>query len=258
MGYRQNKYGSPFDRKARLTGLLLTAAFHVLLLVLSFRTGFHYLYPPPAETGILLEFMEEEPKPIQVRTGSQPKARDARPENEVRLVQQSQSSLVAEAENRGTEASPGEEGDVAVPEPQPKKKIDRRALFTTARNTQDSLAPQVAEKISESLRAGQTGGNTAVGNPEGTPQAKLAGRSVMGSLPAPDYVSEVSGQVVVTIRVDQYGAVINAIPGAKGTTLQDAATWEAARKAALKAKFNISSQAPTVQEGTITYIFRLK
>ena len=34
--------------------------------------------------------------------------------------------------------------------------------------------------------------------------------------------------------------------------------WEAAKKAAYQAVFNVSSDAPTVQEGTITYIFKLK
>ena len=61
-----------------------------------------------------------------------------------------------------------------------------------------------------------------------------------------------------SVVVDQYGTVINAIPGVKGTTVQDATLWEAARKAALEAKFNISQSAPAVQEGTISYVFTLK
>ena len=60
------------------------------------------------------------------------------------------------------------------------------------------------------------------------------------------------------ILVDQYGKVTNAIPGVSGTTVQDKKLWEAAKEAALKAVFNISDSAPTVQEGTITYIFKLK
>ena len=80
----------------------------------------------------------------------------------------------------------------------------------------------------------------------------------MGNLPIPSYTVQNEGQVVVRIMVDQYGKVINAIPGAKGTTVQDATLWEAAKKAALEAKFNVSSSAPAVQEGSITYIFKLK
>jgi len=80
----------------------------------------------------------------------------------------------------------------------------------------------------------------------------------MGNLPEPEYNVNKSGRVVVKIMVDQYGDVVNAIPGASGTTVQDRTLWDAAKRAALKAKFNVSSSAPVVQEGTITYIFRLR
>ena len=80
----------------------------------------------------------------------------------------------------------------------------------------------------------------------------------MGNLPEPDYSVNAAGKAVVKIMVDQYGTVIDASPGAPGTTVQNRTLWEASKRAALKAKFNLSSSAPAVQEGTITYIFRLK
>ena len=80
----------------------------------------------------------------------------------------------------------------------------------------------------------------------------------MGNLPLPEYSVQNAGTVVVRIMVDQYGTVTSAVPGARGTTVQDATLWEAARKAALKAKFNVSASAPAVQEGTITYVFTLR
>ena len=116
----------------------------------------------------------------------------------------------------------------------------------------------MAEKVTDRLKAGHTLGNTDEGNPDGMPTARLEGRTVMGNLPVPSYTVAKSGTVVVRITVDQYGTVINAIPGVKGTTVQDATLWEAARKAALEAKFNISQSAPAVQEGTISYVFTLK
>jgi len=58
--------------------------------------------------------------------------------------------------------------------------------------------------------------------------------------------------------VDQYGNVTEAIPGAEGTTVTDKNLWNAARNAALKAHFNPSADAPPVQMGTITYIFKLQ
>jgi len=78
----------------------------------------------------------------------------------------------------------------------------------------------------------------------------------MGSLPLPTYSVQASGRVVVRIMVDRNGNVTSAIPGATGTTVTNKILWDAAKEAALKAKFNTSSTIS--QEGTITYIFTLK
>lgn len=93
---------------------------------------------------------------------------------------------------------------------------------------------------------------------QGTATVHLKGRKVVGSLPKPAYVSQAEGIVVVEIKVDQYGAVTEAVPGAEGTTATDKALLEAARSAALKAHFNQDAKAPASQPGTITYTFKLK
>ena len=67
-----------------------------------------------------------------------------------------------------------------------------------------------------------------------------------------------SGKVVVDIWVDNYGSVQKAVAGAEGTTVTDKTLWQAARKAAMGAQFNLSADAPAMQKGTITYIFKLK
>ena len=84
--------------------------------------------------------------------------------------------------------------------------------------------------------------------------AKVKGRSVLGTLPTPSANGE--GRVVVTIKVDRYGNVTEAIPGAEGTTITDKNSWNAARNAAMKAHFNMAADAPTVQTGMITYTFK--
>ena len=89
-----------------------------------------------------------------------------------------------------------------------------------------------------------------------TASAQLSGRTVMGALPVPaTTLSRDSGTVVVSVRVDQYGNVTKATPGADGTTLTDNALWTAARTAAMKAHFDMDANAPAIQSGTITYIF---
>ena len=86
-------------------------------------------------------------------------------------------------------------------------------------------------------------------------ELQLVGRKVNGVLPVPSYDGTVSGTVVVQIWVDNYGKVQKAVAGVEGTTISDQAIWQAARKAALGAHFNMSADAPALQEGTITYMF---
>lgn len=88
--------------------------------------------------------------------------------------------------------------------------------------------------------------------------AKLAGRSINGTLPRPVYSSQASGKVVVDVWVDNYGNVQKAVAGVEGTTVADKDLWQAARKAALGAHFNMDAEAPALQKGTITYLFSIK
>ena len=60
---------------------------------------------------------------------------------------------------------------------------------------------------------------------------------------------------MVAIKVDQYGNVTEATPGADGTTTTNNSVWNAAKSAAMRAHFNIKADAPALQEGTITYTF---
>ncbi len=90
---------------------------------------------------------------------------------------------------------------------------------------------------------------------EGTASANVAGRSVVGSIPRLTSSGQVEGTVVVAIKVDQYGNVAEATPGADGTTTTNDSVWNATRSAAMRAHFNASADAPALQAGTITYTF---
>ena len=89
----------------------------------------------------------------------------------------------------------------------------------------------------------------------GEPNARLAGRSVNGTLPRPSYGVHADGKVVVKIWVDQNGNVTKAQAGVEGTTATNKTLWQAAYKAAMGAHFNMDASAPALQEGNITYIF---
>lgn len=247
------------EKRALKFGVIFTGVIHITLFFLLALTGLRKIDPPPVEKGIVIDYTELPPipRPVEVEHGNEPRSTNPKPNQEIRLVQKSKSATIGSKPNKGMETTMSKQGDVAKIEPNRPKPINRKALFPSNQNG-DSLSPEVASKISTDLSAGHPEGNTQVGRTDGEPSAKLAGRSLMGSLPAPDYTINKSGKVVVKIIVDQYGKVLNAIPGVSGTTVQDKTLWIAAKDAALKAKFNISSTAPGVQEGTITYIFRLR
>lgn len=249
------------EKRSRATGVVLSMCIHAGLAVCFFITGFTYLDPPPPEREqILIDFEELEiEKPEQTWNGTRPQTVTPDPEKPINLVQQSEAQYEGTESNEAPEATTGEEGDIEVPEPPREPEIDRRALFSAARNktNKDTLAAQTADKVSESLKAGHAQGNTKTGETSGEPNAKLAGRSVNGTLPRPSYPVQASGKVVVNIWVDNYGTVQKAVPGGEGTTVTDRMLWQAARKAALGAHFNMSADAPPMQEGTITYIFKL-
>lgn len=247
------------NHKSLLIGIVSTMLVHGTCVFICVETGLKYIYPPPPEQSTLIEFADEEISPVEVAAGVEPRSLNPDPDREVELVQRSKAQTVGTKANEAAESTVGDNGDVEVPEP-PRKEINKRALFSAANNKQakDTVAAQTADMISDALAAGHSQGNTDKGNTEGEPSAKLYGRSVMGSLPIPSYTVQKEGKVVVQIRVNREGKVTSAIPGAQGSTVNDKTLWEAAKKAALNAHFNVSNSAPESQEGTITYIFKLK
>ena len=83
----------------------------------------------------------------------------------------------------------------------------------------------------------------------------LTGRSAR-SLPSPAYQGNREGKIVVKIWVDRIGNVTQVSAPEKGSTITDAELVLTAKEAALKAKFNPKEDAPEMQTGTVTYVFR--
>lgn len=251
------------DKRGRLTGLAATVAIHAVALVLCLTLGLKYLDPPPPETSFVIDFEEEvlEPeKPLDAKAGRQPQAEETDLSKEVELVQKAESPYVNDRPNRTPTTRPDTHGDVDVPVPPQKEepKLDPRASFPGMSQKDDkATAPHGASEASGGFKAGQPDGNTKEGRTEGNANAHLQGRNVVGTLPKPTYNAQLEGIVVVRIKVDQYGQVLDAVPGAEGTTVTDKGLWNAAHIAAMKAHFNSSADA-SVQTGTITYKFKLQ
>jgi TonB family protein len=85
----------------------------------------------------------------------------------------------------------------------------------------------------------------------------LGGRGYQ-KLPTPKYDYQGEGRVVVEVYVDREGKVNRAITGVKGSTTLDEYLLRVAKEAALAAQFDPKPDAPQIQKGTITYIFKLR
>jgi TonB family protein len=208
-----------------------------------------------------VDYTEREEVEIDPIFGREPQGEEVDLEKDVELVQKSESPNQSLAENLTPATKPDDFGDVETPEPprEEEPKLDPRASFPGMSQKENSATtPHSASEATEGFKAGQPDGNTREGKTEGSANAHVKGRNVVGSLPRPTYASQTEGTVVVRVKVDQYGNVTEAIPGAEGTTVTDKTLWNAARNAAMKAHFNMDAHAPAMQSGTITYIFKLK
>ena len=250
------------DRKkksetATVTGVVLTVAVHLVALLFCSFTGIKYLYPPPQEQAFLIDFEEEEQPVIRrQRYGRMPQAETVDKQKPVNLIQKSESPHRSEAENKTAEGKPDDFGDVETPVQ--KEEINKNALFPGMSKKDSSNAPHSATEPKNEFKAGHPKGNTSSGKAEGTPNARLKGRNTLGAIPRPAYSEQDYGTVVVDIWVDNYGNVTKAVPGGQGTTVNNSKLWAAARAAALQTHFNQSADAPALQQGTITYVFKLQ
>ena len=250
-------------RNSRVAGgtlaLCLLAVFYIFL----FFHGYKYLDPPrPDESLITLDFtekVEHKIKPKQETKGTKPTAENPDQEKPIELIKHSEAQEKGVKQNISQESTVDDFGDVEKTEPPRKKEIKKKSLYTSANNVQekDTLKPQTSSQPSDKLKEGHSQGNIKDGNQTGTPNAHLKGRSVIGAIKKPDCDVTESGRVVVWIKVDRNGSVIDARPGHDGTTLTSKAAWDAAVKAAMETHFNVKDDAPEYQYGTITYIFNI-
>ena len=75
-------------------------------------------------------------------------------------------------------------------------------------------------------------------------------------LPLPIYKCREGGKVVVRISVDQQGLVVQTAIDPVETESQDLCLHDAARETAARSRFSISTDAPSRQQGTISYHFQ--
>lgn len=94
------------------------------------------------------------------------------------------------------------------------------------------------------------------GSGTGNGNYQLGNRKALNT-PAPKYLCNEQGTVVVQIAVDQNGKVTSANPGVKGTTNTAKCLLDQAKIAAMNTKWQSDDTAPSTQIGKIIYNFKL-
>lgn len=254
------------ERKSKITAILGTILFHILLVVALLFMAFRTPLPLPGEEG------------VEVNLGySDDGMGDIQPE-EAALLQNTSPPQPAPA---GKEESVTENNDETPAIEKINKKTVKEApkpIVNTKPKPEVPAEPSVNKNALYKGKSTQntSGGSQGItgkpgdqGNPNGTPGSTnyqgnggkgngisydLGGRGAM-ALPKPVYNSPEQGFIVVSIKVDRQGNVTYASAGAKGTTISEIGLRRQAEIAASKTKFAPNPDAPEEQRGTITYKF---
>ena len=130
-----------------------------------------------------------------------------------------------------------------------------KALFKMAKDGPDEPEDTGNPKAPEGKANTASGTGSGLDAVSGNLDKGLEGRGLVGALPKPDYKANVTGKVIIDVTVDAAGRVTSAEFHAQGSTTSNATLVEAAKRAAMKARFTES--ASFVQGGMITYVFKM-
>ena len=259
------------ERKRKAIGgaatLLYAGVWVALMFLVSFRTDL----PEKEGEGILIDFGSTE-------TGSGQEDLPMSEEvAETATAAPSDAAAPEETATQETEEAPAVVPP-SVPKPKPETRPTERPQPAPQPNPPVEKPREVNKKAlfpgrsdSRSTSEGVSGGDGNQGNPAGSPAGdhagtgsgtsgvsySLQGRSLVGDLPKPEYAAREEGRVVIEIKVDQQGRVVGAAFRSVGSTTTNSVLVDAARRAALQARFNVDENAPFPQVGTIVYLFRM-
>lgn len=269
--------------KDRRTGLIVSLTLHALLLVLFLLFGLKYVIPPPEE-GMVINFgttetglgtVESEPMksseevvvPTPQVNPTPPQPQVTKPVVQEQVVTQDTEEEIAlrkekEAKERAENERKKEEE---------RKRQEEQRLRDEQKHRMDELFAKAKAGEGKGGGEGNTrpGGNQ--GSPDGVPNVPHGGKGGSGSgvsfdlggrrMVAPPRIvdnSQETGKVVVDITVDKYGKVVQATPGARGSTTTSSHLYRLAREAALDTKFDANPTAEVQQKGTMTFVFLLE
>jgi TonB family protein len=247
------QYYEQDDRRRRAWGIIGVVVYMAVCAGIMFIT--YTISLPEPELGILVDFgTSDTGMGEDDLAAGETDTRPATPEPET-PAEPVMTTEEPDAPEVVPETRPETPPQTPAPEPAPARQPDSRALFPG--RTEGSAATSqgtAGGEGNQGTQEGSPGGSDTAGG-SGSSGFSLAGRYLAGNLPRPAYNVDVEGRVVIRITVNTEGAVTRAVYEASGSTTNHSELVNAARTAALRARFTESEAQ--IQEGTITYIFRL-
>ncbi len=257
-------YYNPENREPRIWAAVAVLVYLAVLVLLMLTLHFSIQQTEPADEGILVQFGQSESG-----MGDEDLAATDLAATPPTPQEESSEPLLTD-ENQDVEIEAAEQQEpLKAQQTQPQESLERRdtvaeqqviiqqAMFPGRKDNSESTSKGSGEDVgNQGDVSGGDSGAAAGGGDDGVGSiAVLKDRRVVGSLPKPAYGENVSGRVIIDIVVDEFGYVTSASYRAEGSTTNRSQLIEAARQAALKARFTQSDNV--VQGGTITYIFKL-
>ena len=269
--------------KNKLYGIIGTVVFHAIVLVLLFTLCFRTPLPLPGEAGVEVNlgmyaqgYGHEANQPeVTEPVKETPKVEEQNIEPDEVIEE----DIVSEDEEAPAIEEPQEEVEEVIEEPEkqeiaeevieekqevitPEEKpvVNQRAMFQVPKNDKNTSSSEGDDKGEG--EKGKANGLKDIERYEGNggsgdgPSYDLGGRGAKSiSSPSKNFSEE--GKIVVEIKVDRDGRVVETKIG-RGTTIVDSSMCESALRAAKNSIFNKDENAPEIQSGTITYTFIIR
>lgn len=263
-------YYNPDKRTGRVAASIATLLYFLTLAALFILVKFTMPDEPEYGNGMLIDFgtvaeaggaTDPSMNEVDEQSASQPSSAPQPTDPQLTSDDEEAPEIAQQPKNQKPQPSQTQQQTqkpATQTEPAPQRQVNQRALFSG--RTQGSTS--TSEGASEGAgNQGETGGSPE-GSHDGLGQGSngdfdLAGRGLIGSLPSANYPSNYSGKVLVMIWVDRNGKVTNAKHQPVGSTTNAVVLINAAIEAAYKARFT-PSETQDIQQGTITYVFKLK
>ena len=253
------------EQKNRLISGAITFLCMALLVVVCLSFGYDPPDPPIPEEGVEVNLgnsdygLGNNPMPEASEASSAPRPRTAT--EQVSTQSTEASAPIYSSPKPSTAKTDNATPTTTQPEPPKEPEINKNALFNGSRGNKNKNANSGSEGNTYGKgNMGKEGGDPNSSRYDGAPGHGGTGFSLTGrsarALPSPQTSTNKEGKVVVKIWVDRDGNVTQTSAPEKGSTLTDAGLVSQAKDAAKKAKFSPKDDAPEVQTGTITYVFR--